>query len=450
MAASSHTEDGGAVLSKDGEGVILAVIRLGAVEGWSEVVFQRSQGNARRGTALKLHLANVAAYLVDRSHWVKRRSCTSKSLGRLIDTEIKFAKKVKHDQSQPLTGAAGGAAAALVGRFVQAQAGYWRFSVQDAGTIVTLVSKTLPLVGGVQRIGSVSEGAPPDDAPLAVLAHLEKGGGRADSVSEREGDGGSGDGPNGEDGGKVARAAVGTGLEIEGTGTVTGVVIDDETGNETGAGSKERMGTGTMSGTGGASGRSARSAQMETAVFPGAAMKQSFRDSGRRHDEEMKQKHIETLSRLHEKHPDMPGIAEKLRKLLQWDCCSCVCVFVCLCVYVLVCLCVFVCVRVVLLFFCAFVQSYCVVRFCVLHFCVCSYVESSCVFVFGEYCLFVVWRSLSRSGVPYCMCACLIFVCSHLSFRYDVVGSCADVGGVFVLERVEAERSCNGDSHVFN
>jgi len=57
---------------------------------------------------------------------------------------------------------------------------------------------------------------------------------------------------------------------------------------------------------------------------------------------------------------------------------------------------------------------------------------------------------LSRSGVPNCMCACFCFFCSHLSGRYDVIGSCADVGGVFVLARVEAERSSDGDSHVFN
>jgi len=284
--------------------------------------FQRSQRNARRGTALKLHLANVATYLSERSHWVKRGRFISRSRSRLIDTAIKFAKKVKHDKSQPPTGAAGGATAAVIGRRVQAQAGYWRYSVQDVETIVTLVSKTLPLVRVVQRGGAVFEGAPPDDAPPAVLAQLEKGGRRADSASESEGDGGSGDCPNGEDGGEIAGAAVGTRLEVEGTGTGTGVVIDDETGNETGAGERTRMETGTVSGTGGASGRSARSSQMENAVFPGAAelfeaMTQSFRDSGRRHDGEMKQKRIETLSGLLEKHPDMPCIADELRNLLK-------------------------------------------------------------------------------------------------------------------------------------
>jgi len=253
---------------------------------------------------------------------MKRRSFRSKSLGRLNDTAITFAKKVKHNQSQPPTGAAEGAAAAVVGRRVQAQAGYWRCFVQDVETIVTLVSKTLPLVGGVQRGGALFEVAPPDDAPPAVLAQLEKGGGRADSASESEGDGGSGDGPSGEDGGDIAGAAVGTGLEVGGTGTGTGVVINEETGNETGAGGRTRKGTGTMSGAGGASGRSARSSQMENAVFPGAAelfeaMTQSIRDSGRRHDEEMNQKRIETLSRLLKKHSDMPGIADELRKFLQ-------------------------------------------------------------------------------------------------------------------------------------
>jgi len=116
---------------------------------------------------------------------------------------------------------------------------------------------------------------------------------------------------------------------------------------------------------------------------------------------------------------------------------------------VFVCLCVLVCVRVVLLYVREFAESCYVPRFCVLYFCACSCVESSCVFVLGESCLFVVWRSLSKSAVPYCVCACNLFFCSHLSGRYDVVESCADVGGVFVLARVEAERSCDGDSHYF-
>jgi len=277
---------------------------------------------ALRGTALKLHPASDAVYLVEHIQGVKRRSFTSRSLSRLIDTATKFAKKVKHDKSQQPSGAAGGSAAAVVGRRVQAQAGYWRCSVQDEKTMVTLVSRTLPLVHGVQRGGAVFEGAPPDEAPPAVLAQLEKGGGRLGSASERKGDGGIGDGPNGEDGREIAGATVGTGLEVEGTGTGTGIVIDEETGNGTGTGKRTRMGPGTVSGTGGASGRSARSSQMENAVFPGAAellegMMQTFRDSGRRQDEEMKQKRIETLSRRPGKHPDMPGIADELRKLLQ-------------------------------------------------------------------------------------------------------------------------------------
>jgi len=76
-------------------------------------------------------------------------------------------------------------------------------------------------------------------------------------------------------------------------------------------------------------------------MFPGAseifaAMTESFKDSRRRHEEETKRKRIEALSRLLERHPDFPVIAEQLRKLLDecvaWHHWS---VFVCRRVYVL-------------------------------------------------------------------------------------------------------------------
>jgi len=60
----------------------------------------------------------------------------------------------------------------------------------------------------------------------------------------------------------------------------------------------------------------------ESAIFSGAsdlfeAMTESFRDGRRRHEAETRMKRIEELYRLLEKHPDFPGVAEELQKLLR-------------------------------------------------------------------------------------------------------------------------------------
>lgn len=102
---------------------VLAAVRVGAVERWIKVVFSRSERNARRGASLKLHLANVSACLVEHSHWVKRRGFYANSLGRLVDSGIKFTDKVQTTKVVLGTGSAAGAAAKRVERLVQLQAG---------------------------------------------------------------------------------------------------------------------------------------------------------------------------------------------------------------------------------------------------------------------------------------------------------------------------------------
>jgi len=46
-------------------------------------------------------------------------------------------------------------------------------------------------------------------------------------------------------------------------------------------------------------------------------MTESLKNSRRRHQEETKSKRIEALSRFLERHPDLHGTAEQLRKLLD-------------------------------------------------------------------------------------------------------------------------------------
>jgi len=102
----------------------------------------------------------VSAFLLERSHWVKRRGFTAKSIARVIDTAIKCAKKVKNVTAQPGTGGAAGAPEEDVEKRIGAQAGYWRCSIDDVKAIVSVVGKMLPLVGGVQRGTGAYEGPP--------------------------------------------------------------------------------------------------------------------------------------------------------------------------------------------------------------------------------------------------------------------------------------------------
>jgi len=135
------------------------------VQRWRNVLFKRVERRARRGTASKLHLAKVSAFLVAHSHWVRRRGFTAKSIARVIDTAIKFAKNVKSVTPQLGTGVSAGAPADDVEQLISAEAGYWRCSTEKVETSALVVSKTLPLVGGFHRGSAAYEGPPPDDAP---------------------------------------------------------------------------------------------------------------------------------------------------------------------------------------------------------------------------------------------------------------------------------------------
>lgn len=89
----------------------MAAVRVGAVQRWSKVVFKRSVRDVRRGTSLKLHVAKVAVYLVEHSHWVKPLRFTAKALGRLVDSGIKFSKKAQIIKAVPGTESAARVAA---------------------------------------------------------------------------------------------------------------------------------------------------------------------------------------------------------------------------------------------------------------------------------------------------------------------------------------------------
>jgi len=171
------------------------------------------------------------------------------------------------------------------------------------------------------------------------MAELALAGGPVDADDDRDANDDSGDDSAVGDhvqpvGGGLAEvvsgpvgAGSGSGLGSEaGTaaGAAAGAVAWAGAGEGSGPGSGEVSGATARAtaGAGGASGRTVRSSMEENAAFPGAsdlfaAMTQTFRDSGRRHDDEMKLKRIEVLSRLLDKQPDMPGISEQLRKLLE-------------------------------------------------------------------------------------------------------------------------------------
>ena len=136
------------------------------------------------------------------------------------------------------------------------------------------------------------------------MAELALAGGPVDADDDRDANDDSGD-----------DSAVGDHVQPVGGGLAE-VVSGPGSGEVSGATARA------TAGAGGASGRTVRSSMEENAAFPGAsdlfaAMTQTFRDSGRRHDDEMKLKRIEVLSRLLDKQPDMPGISEQLRKLLE-------------------------------------------------------------------------------------------------------------------------------------
>ncbi|OSX79535.1 hypothetical protein BU14_0075s0025 [Porphyra umbilicalis] len=323
----SDTSDGEPLPSKIGENVILPEVRVGAVERWSKVVYERSARHARRGTTAQLHLANISTYLVHKSKWVKRRGFTSKSLSRLVDAAIKFVKK-NHEVATQVTGLAARAPGNKVDVRINAQSGYWRCSIADIKSIIVIVERTLPLVGGVQRGSGAFEGAPPVDAPpdfvdLVASGPVEVGDGSDDGGLGGGGGGGGGDGDSGT-GGYRGDAVMGGAHSGDEEGppahqAPTQPVVPDA--RVTGSGGGAAVTTpGPLAG--GASGRSVRAAQAENALFPGAAqlfsaMTQSFNDSARRHAEDMKSRRIASLSELLQKHPDRPGVAEQLNKLLE-------------------------------------------------------------------------------------------------------------------------------------
>ena len=173
-------------------------MRVGAVERWSKVVYERSARHARRGTMAQLHLANISTYLVHKSKWVKRRGLTSKSLSRLGDAAITFVKK-DHEVATEVTGLAARASGNKVYVRINAQSGYRRCSIADTKSIIVIVERTLPLVRGVQRgsgafAGAMPVDAPPDFVDLVASGPVEVGDGSDDGGLGIGGGGGGGDG----------------------------------------------------------------------------------------------------------------------------------------------------------------------------------------------------------------------------------------------------------------
>jgi len=299
----------------------LAEVLVGAVQRWRKVVTQRAVRHARRGTTAQLHLANVATYLVDRRNWMKRHGFTAKSFGRLVDSAIKFFKKIAEVAKATICGAAN-APANKVNERINRQAGYWRCSIDQVNMFISVLGGALPLVGGVQRGGRVFEGAPPDDAPEDVIDLV---GGAADNNGD-DIDAVENDEDEESLGGRADTSAAGAGGVGGGSAASGSAVAGGSSGGGGGSGGRDDSGrSGASPGSqlaGGASGRSVRAAQAENALIPGAselfvAMTQTFKDSGRRHEAEQNTARIAALSSLLARQPDLPGVADELRELLK-------------------------------------------------------------------------------------------------------------------------------------
>jgi len=269
----------------------------------------------------------MSTYLVHKSKWVKRHGFTSKSLSRLVDAAIKFVKKI-HEVATPVTGLKARAPGSKVDVRINAQSRYSRCSIADIKSIIVIVERTLPLVGGVQRGSGAFEGAPPVDAPpdfvdLVASGPVEVGDSSDDGGLGGGGGGGGGDGDSGAGGyrGDAVMGGAHSGYEEipPAHQAPTQPVVPDARVTWSGCGAAVTT-PGQVAG--GASGRSVRAAQAENALFRGAAqlfsaMTQSFIASAQRHAEDMKSRRIASLSELLQKHPDMPGVAEQLNKLLE-------------------------------------------------------------------------------------------------------------------------------------
>ena len=263
----------------------------------------------------------MATYLVDRSNWVKRHCFTAKSFGRLVDSAIKFYKK-NAEVEKATTGGAASALANKVNERINRKVVYRRCYIDQVKMIISVIGGALPLVGGVQRSGRVFAGVAPEDAPEDVTNLV---GGAADDNCD-DIDGVENDENEESIGVRADTSAAGAGGVGGGSAASGSDVAGGSSVGGGGSGGHDDSGrSGASPGSqlaGGASGRSVRAAQAVNAIIPGGselfvAMTQTFKNNGRRHEEEQKTARIAALSSLLAQQPDFPGLVDELRELLK-------------------------------------------------------------------------------------------------------------------------------------